>query len=203
MDALMERESERERGVDPHAELALAAADGDLTAMRRLLDAVAPRVLRVVRSVLGAACPDAEDVAQESLIALVRALPAFRGECPAGGYAARIAVRTAIAARKRSSWREQRLRDLPREEAEIEPPAAERFAAELRRRLMRELLLDLPAGQAEALALRVVLGCSLEEIASATSTPLNTVRSRLRLAKQALKQRIEDDPELADRLEVV
>lgn len=194
---------EREVAVlDPHGELARAAADGDLTAMRQLLDAVAPRVLRVVRSVLGGSSPDAEDVAQESLIALVRALPAFRGECPADGYAARIAVRTAVAARKRRLGREQRLRELPQAIEQTEPPAAEHYAAELRKDLIRELLGELPEAQAETLALRVVLGCSLEEIASATGAPLNTVRSRLRLAKQALKERIEADAELAEKLEV-
>jgi len=60
----------------------------------------------------------------------------------------------------------------------------------------------LPEAQAEALALRVALGWSLKEIADATSTPLNTVRSRLRLAKEALRRRIGDDPGLADQLDV-
>jgi RNA polymerase sigma-70 factor (ECF subfamily) len=60
------------------------------------------------------------------------------------------------------------------------------------------LLEDLPEEQADVLALRVVLGLSLEEVAQATGAPLNTVRSRVRLAKEALRRRIESTPELAD-----
>ena len=71
-----------------------------------------------------------------------------------------------------------------------------------RKRIVRDLLGVIPPEQAEALALRVALGWTLEEIASASDTPLNTVRSRLRLAKEALRRRIEADPSLRDELEV-
>jgi RNA polymerase sigma-70 factor (ECF subfamily) len=42
------------------------------------------------------------------------------------------------------------------------------------------------------------LGYSVEEIARATSTPPETVRSRLRLAKNTLRQRIVTEPALAE-----
>lgn len=71
-----------------------------------------------------------------------------------------------------------------------------------RRNLVRTLLAELPPAQAEALALYVVVGYCLEEVACATSTPLNTVRSRLRLARRALKERIESDPMLIEELDV-
>ena len=74
--------------------------------------------------------------------------------------------------------------------------------ADRRKNAVRELLGVLPPEQAEALALRVALGWSLEEIAAASSTPLNTVRSRLRLAKEALRRKIESDPVLSEELEV-
>jgi len=67
---------------------------------------------------------------------------------------------------------------------------------------VRGLIQTLPEEQAETLALRVVLGFSLEEVAEATGVPLNTVRSRVRLAKTALKKRIEADPKLLAALEV-
>ena len=65
---------------------------------------------------------------------------------------------------------------------------------------MRALLADLPEEQAEALALRVVLGWSLEEVARAYGIPTNTVRSRVRLAKEALRRRIEATPGLVEEL---
>ena len=55
---------------------------------------------------------------------------------------------------------------------------------------------------AEALAMRVVLGWSLEEIAAQSGAPLNTVRSRLRLAKEGMRRRIEEKPDLVEALEV-
>ena len=67
-----------------------------------------------------------------------------------------------------------------------------------RRELLRELLEDLPEEQAEALTLRVVMGWSLEEVSSASGAPVNTVRSRVRLAKEALRARIEEQPALAE-----
>jgi RNA polymerase sigma-70 factor (ECF subfamily) len=48
--------------------------------------------------------------------------------------------------------------------------------------------------------LRVVLDYSLDQVAAATGAPINTVRSRVRLAREKLRQRIEDDPALLDVL---
>ena len=64
--------------------------------------------------------------------------------------------------------------------------------------MVRALLDDLPEEQSEALALRFMLGWSLLEIAEASGAPVNTVRSRLRLAKEALRRRVEADPALAE-----
>jgi RNA polymerase sigma-70 factor (ECF subfamily) len=40
----------------------------------------------------------------------------------------------------------------------------------------------------------------MQEVADATGAPVNTVRSRLRLAKEALRRRIEEDPALIEVL---
>jgi RNA polymerase sigma-70 factor (ECF subfamily) len=47
-----------------------------------------------------------------------------------------------------------------------------------------------------------MLGWSLEEIAQTSGAPVNTVRSRLRLAKEALRRKIVADPVLAEELGV-
>ncbi len=59
------------------------------------------------------------------------------------------------------------------------------------REIFRRLLDELPEAQAEALVLRVVLGHSLEETAAIAGAPENTIRSRIRLAREGLKKRIE------------
>ena len=66
---------------------------------------------------------------------------------------------------------------------------------------VRALLLTLPAPQAEALALHCVGGCTLAEIATATNAPLQTVKSRLRLARRALRLTLDGKPALLELLE--
>lgn len=189
--------------ISPILELARTAAAGDAQATSRLLKELLPRMVRTVHAVMSSSHPDVDDVVQQALIALIQALPAFRGECSPAHYASRIAVRTAVAARRRSRARQAR------NDASVDTEAlaggggpGEQAAAERRRRLVRELLDELPEEQGEAMALRIALGWSLPEVAQATGAPLNTVRSRLRLAKEALRKRIEADPSLADELEV-
>jgi RNA polymerase sigma factor (sigma-70 family) len=182
--------------------LARAASQGDERATKQLLEAVAPRVGRVVRVVLGFGHPDCDDTTQLALIAFTQGLTAFRGECEPSHYASRIAVRTAVQARRRSHAQRARFDDLSESDEQETSSAHDDALAERRKRMVRELLGVIPPEQAESLALRVALGWTLEEIAVATETPLNTVRSRLRLAKEALRRKIEADPILRDELEV-
>jgi RNA polymerase sigma-70 factor, ECF subfamily len=187
---------------DPLADLAARATHGDEAAMRELLRSIATSLLAAVRAVVGRNAPDVEDIAQETMVAFVHALPAFRGECSVNHYVSRIAVRTAVAARKRRVVRENRadsLEDDSTREVYAASPGEEAWAAR-RRAALRSLLDELPEVQAETFALRIALGYSMQEVAAATGAPVNTVRSRLRLAKEALRKRIEQDPALAEVL---
>jgi RNA polymerase sigma-70 factor (ECF subfamily) len=159
---------------------------------------VAPRVVRAVSAVLGHGHPDLEDAVQLALIGFVQSLSSFRGECHPVHFAARIAVRSAAAARRSRSrtYSQEASVDLDSIQA---PPVG--TAPARRKAILRGLLDELPEPQAEALALRVALGWSLAEIAAATGVPLNTVRSRLRLGKEALRRRIAEAPELVDELD--
>jgi RNA polymerase sigma-70 factor (ECF subfamily) len=183
--------------------LARLAASGDTAATAKLLRMVAPEMARVVRGVMGPYASDVDDAVQQSLIALIHALPSFRAECAPAGYACRIAFRTALSVRRRA--RTLRSRFTTAEEgdspADSMTPGAH-SDAQRRTALIRSLLDEIPPEQAEALAMRTVLGWSLEEIAEASGSPLNTIRSRLRLAKEALRRKIEADPALAEELGV-
>lgn len=188
--------SNEERARD----LANRAAAGDLAATQEFLAYVWPTLTRVAAGVLGARHAELDDAVQQSMIALVRALPAFRGECHPAGYASRITLRVALRVRrnlKRDSVRREELGQFGPAD-DLEPDANDDALGSRRRELLRELLEDLPEEQAEALTLRVVMGWSLEEVAQASGAPVNTVRSRVRLAKEALRARIEAKPELAE-----
>jgi len=65
-----------------------------------------------------------------------------------------------------------------------------RFSAEA----VRAILANLPPPQAEALALHAILGYTLEEIAVASGVSVDTVHSRLKLAKLALRKQVLNDP---------
>jgi RNA polymerase sigma factor (sigma-70 family) len=184
------------------AELAQRASQGDTEATAALLRALAPQMIRSVHALMGRSHADADDAVQQSLIALVQALPAFRGECSIGHYASRIVARTVVAARRRATLRSDRREEgIDVDAMESGTSQHEDVLAERRRGIVRELLTTLPEEQAETFALRVAMGFSLPEVASATGAPLNTVRSRIRLAKEALRRRIDADPRMLELLE--
>jgi RNA polymerase sigma-70 factor, ECF subfamily len=182
--------------------LAERAAGGDVTATRELLRQLAPRALRTAAAVLGHNHALLEDVTQQALIAFVQALPGFRGECEPSTFISRITVRAAVLARKKLRRRgvEEEIADhasvlaAPDENADIQLVAAQRCDA------VRELLETLSEEQAETIAMRFMLGWPLQQVADATGVPVNTVRSRLRLAREALRKRIDANPRLMDLL---
>jgi RNA polymerase sigma-70 factor (ECF subfamily) len=150
---------------------------------------------------MGPRHPDIDDLVQEVLMAVIDALPAFRGDCTLLHFAIRIAARRTTAARRRTrtilGWLEQRWQSERPLAAEPRSPHGETIS-DRRRTLLRRLLGELPETQSEAMVLRLALGYSIEEIATITGAPINTVRSRLRLAKDALRSRIEAEPKWAE-----
>jgi RNA polymerase sigma-70 factor (ECF subfamily) len=161
-----------------------------------VLDSVAPKVLRVCRGVLGPHAADIDDAVQESLVALLRALPAWRGEGSLSHYACRIAVRVASRIRDKARTRGTVIAAAAAEQPTSTIPNA---SAELGAAL-RELLAELPPAQSETLVLRFVLDYSPAEIAEAMGVPVNTVRSRVRLGRTMLLERIGADPRLTELL---
>jgi RNA polymerase sigma-70 factor (ECF subfamily) len=197
--------------ADPLAALAADATSGDAVAVRRLLDAVAPAMLGVIRAVLGGGDRDAEDVLQDSLVGLIQGLSSFRGDSSFLHFARSIALRRSLDQRRKRARRRPEValetETAPEEEGQRNSerelrsnersPVASALAAR-RREAFRSLLEDLRPEQAEAFAQRVLLGHSMQEIARQMQVPLDTVKSRLRLAKAALRARIQDDPTLLE-----
>ena len=186
---------------DELAELARAVNAGDAAAVQKLFVVIVPHLLRVSRRVLGSSHPFVEDVAHEAAYIVVRQLPEFRGEGTVLGFSRRVALLTAMNMRRRDSAQKRaRVRDaadadeLATEARDPEEQAA--GAAVLP--LVRGLLDDLPEALAEAFGLNVLLGYTVQEIAQASRVPVETVRSRLRLAKQRLRTRALQHPVLRD-----
>jgi len=173
--------------------LARAALGKDPEKVRRFLDAIAPAVRRTCRGVMGYSHPDLEDAIQESLMDLVRALPQYRFEADVSRYAAKIALRVAIAERRKDRARVEGLRAFHQNHESRSPsldPAG--VVADVECSWLGGLIVrKLKRSQAEVVLLRIFLGCSVEEIASITGVPLNTAKTRLRTGKDKLRRYLE------------
>jgi RNA polymerase sigma-70 factor (ECF subfamily) len=160
-----------------------AAAGGDRDAAQALCRELLPRVRNLVRYLMrGDARVD--DVAQEALIAVLRGLASFRGDGRFESWVDRIVARTTFA-----TLRRLRAETQPGEHAAVDGEASEAGGGE-RYALRRELaqaLDQLPNDQRESLVLHFALGMTVPEIAEAAAAPIETVRSRLRLGKAALR----------------
>ena len=186
-------------------ELGKLAQRGDARALRELLNALVPHLLRAARRVLGPSHPFLEDVAHDAAYSVVKQLPDFRGEGTLLNYARRVAVLTAMNMRRRDTTQKR-----AREREPLDPDSLamtsndpeQQASTEAFLPAVRELLDALPEQLAEAFALHVMLGYTVNEIAVLSRAPLETVRSRLRLAKQALRERALAHPVLRQAAEL-
>jgi RNA polymerase sigma-70 factor (ECF subfamily) len=156
-----------------------AAVGGDRAAAEALARELVPRVRNLVRYLLrGDARTD--DVAQEALIAVLRGLASFRGEGRFESWVDRVVARTTFTVIKRVRAETQ--------PAELEAVDTEsRTDAYAMRREVAAALDRLPPDQREALVLHFAVGMTVPEIAETVGAPFETVRSRLRLGKVALR----------------
>ena len=167
--------------------LAREALGREPEAVRRFLLAIAPAIGRACRGVMSARHTDLEDTIQECFVDVMRGLPSYRFEGSLVGFVAKIAVRRALVSRRRSVARIRHLQLL--DELHDELPVADANVGEIERaEVMRDLIRRLRPIQAETLVMRVVLGFTVEEIARATEVSVNTVKTRLRLGKKALRK---------------
>lgn len=172
-----------------------AAQAGDAAAVDAIVAVLTPTVLHVLRALWGAKRRDLEAMTRDVLVSIVAALPTWRGECTLLHFATRIAARRAagLAPPSPGSFL-NRIGQRVRARWAFAAPWEEELA-DRRRELLRTFFSELPEVQGEAMVLRVALGYSLQEIALISSTPVAVVRNRLRRAKEALRARIEADPD--------
>jgi RNA polymerase sigma factor (sigma-70 family) len=130
-----------------------------------------------------------EDLLQEILVALWRALPRFRGDCSERAFVFRVATNRALTHRFRRPPPSEPLDETP-EIADSRPaPEAAADAAERLERLQRALhVLPLPMRQILTLALE---GMSRAEIAEILGITENNAGVRLSRARHALREQME------------
>ncbi|MFT3923899.1 MAG: RNA polymerase sigma factor [Myxococcales bacterium] len=169
---------------DPRVARAVA---GDRAALEQLLMEHLPRIRNLVRYLLRGDS-EIDDVSQQAMIEIMRSLPGYSGEGSFKAWLDRITVRAA--------FHHIRRRKLERKHGDIGPElllvtgegeAPDNYS--LRREAVRWLD-DLPDEQRYAVVLHHILGFSAPELAQELNLPLETVRSRLRLGMDKLRQRL-------------
>jgi RNA polymerase sigma-70 factor (ECF subfamily) len=149
------------------------AQRGSARALEQLFRGHWPRAYRAALLVVGDAAA-AEDIAQESFLAAVRALDRFDRSRPFGPWLHRIVVNRAIDwARARSLRRELGVDDGP------EPAAPERERGD-RTQELAGALAELAPEHRAVIVLRYLLEYTPGEIADLLELPRGTVNSRLR-----------------------
>lgn len=164
--------------IDPGEAVIAAAARGERGARERLYLAVAPAVHGFARRMVSRACAD--DIMQDTLIALFEHLADFRGECPFGLWVRRIAL-TRCLMHLRSPWQRVRVtwsaaEDLPA------PGAPVGDLLDLQRALDA-----LPPKARAVLWMYEVEGYTHEEIARAFGRSVSFSKSRLARAHAQLR----------------
>jgi RNA polymerase sigma-70 factor, ECF subfamily len=164
------------------------AQRGSPAALEQLFRSHWPRAYRAALLVVGDAAA-AEDIAQESFLAAVRALDRFDRRRPFGPWLHRIVVNRAIDwARARSLRRELAVEDAP------EPSAPEREES-AHSRVLASALAELGPEHRAVIVLRYLLDYTPGEIASLLDLPRGTVNSRLRRGLDRLEAALREELE--------
>ena len=134
----------------------------------------------------------AEDLCQETLLKAVRASAEWEPRARVQTWLYAIARNLAVdEARRQSFRRAEPLEGGAAASAAAEDPAPDRAAdAALLRPKLEAALAALPGEQREVFLLREYAGLKFHEIAEVTGTPENTVKSRMRYALEALRERL-------------
>ncbi len=170
-------------------DLRAVAERRDRRAFARLFAHFAPRVKAYLRR-LGLDDQQAEELTQEVMLTVWERAHQFdpRRASPAT-WIFTIARHKKIDAFRRAPRAEFRPEEEAREIAREEPAYAEREIALLRDKLAQAID-ALPPEQAEVLRIYYLEGKSHSEIADALGLPLGTVKSRIRLALEKLRERL-------------
>lgn len=164
---------------------------GDREAQEALLRRYQQMVYRIAYNMLGNP-EDALDACQDSLVAMLRSLPRFRGESSLSTWVYRVAVNTCIMKHRSLRTRTRVVVDIPLDEAQsaIQAPQPEAVAASREAQAaVREHIASLPPEFRAVVVLREMEGLSYEEIADALQVPLGTVQSRLSRGRRLLRER--------------
>jgi RNA polymerase sigma-70 factor, ECF subfamily len=164
--------------------------DGDQLALAALCARHADRVHRIALHVLRDP-EDANDAAQESMVKLVRRVKQFRGDSQFSTWLHRLVVNTCKDVAQ-ARWAAERRTEPLLEDTRVArdgDPAGALAAAETRREL-GACLAELPAAQANVVALKDAFDASFDEISEATGLPVGTAKCYAHRGRSRLREKL-------------
>jgi RNA polymerase sigma-70 factor (ECF subfamily) len=184
---------DKERGAEPQfpALIVAIARDQDRAAFARLFQHFAPRIKTLMMQ-LGAPAVRAEELAQDTMLSVWRKASLFDpAGASASGWIYRIAKNLHIDALRR----DRRLAAIPGDEenAGVPQPDATLSARETEEQV-RAAIAQLSPEQLRVITLSFFEDKPHAEIAKELGIPLGTVKSRLRLAMQRLRDLLDNQP---------
>jgi RNA polymerase sigma-70 factor (ECF subfamily) len=184
---------------DEFAGVLRGAAAGDRSAFARLWESAHPGLLRYLRVVAG---PDAEDVASEAWVKAMRSLPSFSGDEPSfRGWLAVIARNQLADVRRRSARRPEQLHPEIDEQAVVPGrDAAELALEQLSTDAALRLVASLPPAVAEMVALRVIVGLDVAQVAAIVDRKPGAVRVAVHRALRTLAGQLDPNGVLPNSL---
>jgi RNA polymerase sigma factor (sigma-70 family) len=159
---------------------------GDEDAAHEFFDRYAARIRRFIANSLGAAADEADDILQETFIALADALPFFRGDSSLFTFACAIAHRKVLSLIRTNARRARLMRGAPMaEHAGLRDTGADRE--------FNRALAELRPEYREVLLLKYVEEIGVSEIALILRISEHAVESRLARARKSLRKALKEE----------
>lgn len=170
-------------GIDEH--IIEEAAQGDVRAFERIYREyfrfVSNVALRVVRT-----REDAQEVVQEVFMTVYRNLKGFRHESSLKTWMYRVTINCAINYSKKMAKDRNRKAELTETISGDISDLHTNLEKEHNERVVQSLLAALNPQQKACIVLRSIEGLSYQEIAETLKIPINTVRSRIKRARETM-----------------
>jgi len=164
-------------------EIITKAQQGDLRAFEEIYKTFFGYVSNVAFRIVGGT-EDAEEITQDVFMKIYHHLKDFKFQSSLSTWVYRIMVNSALNYVKKEA---QKKRNVPYiDELSSQPQEPSLANREYQEKLVNELLGALNPDQRAVIVLRSIEGLSYEEIAQSLQIPLNTVRSRIKRARETM-----------------
>ena len=178
--SLPRQAGDQRRDISDRA-IAEACGRGEAWAMELIYHRYRRRVYGLASRIAGP--EDADEVAQEAFVRILRGLPKFRGDAQLGTWIYRLAVNAAlthVTRRPRHTEGDEVLDNIPAAQTSARDPG---LSARLERALVA-----LPAGYRAVLVLHDIEGLSHEECATILECRVGTSKSQLHKARARMRE---------------